>query len=156
MKQITILLSAFMITCAATAQITQDSINRLQEELNKKQRDINAMQKDLNRSQRNLNALQQSQPMLPQKPTPAEDQDALIQQIVDDLLAMKIIHNKEELAFSLTADKMEVNNQRQNESVLEKFRAKYHVTKGQAIAHARTRHSSSTSISNSSSTSSSK
>lgn len=148
MKRITILLSTFMIACAATAQITQDSINRLQEELNRKQRDINAMQKVLNQNQREINTMQESIV----KPLEREEsQDALIQNIVNDLYAMKIVHDKKELAFSLTVDKLIVNNQRQSESVLEKFRTKYHITKGQSIAHARNHSSSSTSISTSSS-----
>lgn len=146
MKTKAILLFTVLLAASATAQISQDSINRLQEEVNRKQRDINAMQKALNHSQHDKNAMKETQGRRSD-----DTQDVLVQEILNDLLSMNIIRNKEEVAFSLTFDRMDVNNKRQSDAVLEKFRSKYHVTKGQAIAHARTRNSSSTSVTSSTS-----
>jgi len=133
-----------------TAQITQDSVHKLQQEINrsqeavnKRQQEINKSQEAINKRQHEVNALQ----MAIDKDFKVNDtSEDLIRNILNDLLAMKIINNKEVVAFSLSADKMEVNNKRQPDAVLETFKSKYHIVKGYSIVYAKAKDSISTSI----------
>lgn len=72
--------------------------------------------------------------------------EEMIQNIIEDLFRMKIITDKKQVAFALSYDKLEVNNKRQPQEVLEKFKLKYHITKSYSIAYAKTETSTSTSI----------
>ena len=49
----------------------------------------------------------------------------LTENILDDLLKMKIITDKNKVSFALSYYKMEVNNKKIEDDVFEKFRAKY-------------------------------
>lgn len=136
MKITTLLIAALFIHLQGTAQITQDSINKLQVEINKSQQEIN-------KRQREVNALQKSMGV----DTGVRDEsENLIKNILDDLMEMKIIGNKDVVAFSISSDEMRVNNKKQPDTVLEKFKAKYHVGKSYSIVHAKSMGSTSTSI----------
>lgn len=78
--------------------------------------------------------------------TSKSDSEEMIQNIIEDLFRMKIITDKRRVAFALSCDKLEVNNKKQPEEVLEKFKLKYHITKSYSIAYAKTETSTSTSI----------
>lgn len=126
-----------------TAQITQDSINKLQQEINKSQDLINKNQQDINKRQHEVNALQAS---IDKDFKTNGTSEELIRNILNDLMSMKIINNKEVVAFSISNDKMEVNNKKQSDAVLEKFKSKYHIVKGYSIAYAKAKDTVSTSI----------
>jgi chromosome segregation ATPase len=136
MKITTLLIAALFIHLHGTAQITQDSINKLQAEINKSQQEINKRQREVNTLQKSLGV-----------DTGVRDEsENLIKNILDDLMEMKIISNKDVVAFSISSDEMRVNNKKQPDAVLEKFRAKYHVGKSYSIVHAKSMGSTSTSI----------
>lgn len=136
MKTTTLLIAVIFSSLHATAQLTQDSINKLQAEINKSQQEINKRQQAVNALQKSLNG----------GPNARSESENLIRNILDDLLEMKIINNKEVVAFSISADEMRVNNKKQPDAVLEKFKAKYHVGKGYSIVHAQSMGNTSTSI----------
>ncbi len=136
MKTTPLTIAVLFCNFLGTAQITQDSINKLQHEINKSQEVIN-------KRQREVNALQMAVSKEDRDNKRSED---LIQDILNDLLAMKIITNKEVVAFSISIDQMEVNNKKQSEAVLETFRSKYHIVKGYSIVYAKARNTVSTSI----------
>jgi hypothetical protein len=136
MKSKLLITAALFCNLIGTAQITQDSINKLQEEINKSQASINKRQKE-------VNALQKSVDM---DVRTNDDSENLIQNILNDLLAMKIINNKDVVAFSLSMDDMNVNNKKQSDAVLEVFKSKYHMVRGYSIVYAKAKNSTSTSI----------
>lgn len=72
--------------------------------------------------------------------------EEMIQNIIEDLFRMKIITDKKRVAFALSYDKLEVNNKKQPEEVLEKLKLKYHITKSYSVAYAKSETSTSTSI----------
>ncbi len=143
MKTTPLTIAVLFCNFLGTAQITQDSINKLQQEINKSQDVINKKQQEINKRQHEVNALQISL----DKDFKANDtSEDLIRNILNDLMAMKIINNKDVVAFSISTDKMEVNNKRQPDSVLETFKSKYHIVKGYSIVYAKAKDSISTSI----------
>lgn len=136
MKTTPLIIAVLFCNFSGTAQVTQDSINKLQKEINKSQQEINKRQREVNALQKSLNV----------DVSVREESETLIQNILDDLLAMKIINNKDVVAFSISVDEMQVNNKKQPDAVLEKFKSKYHVEKGYSIVHAKSMGNISTSI----------
>lgn len=136
MKTTSLIIAALFCHLLGTAQITQDSINKLQ-------KDINKAQEEINKRQRELNAMQKSVSM---EFRDNDTSEKLIQDILNDLMAMKIISNKDVVAFSLSIDSMEVNNKKQPDAVLETFKSKYHIVKDYSIVYAKAKNSTSTSI----------
>lgn len=136
MKSKLLITAVLFCNLMGTAQITQDSINKLQEDINKSQASINKRQKE-------VNALQKSVDM---DVRTTDESENLIQNILNDLLAMKIINNKDVVAFSLSMDHMEVNSKKQSDAVLEVFKSKYRIVKGYSIVYAKAKNSTSTSI----------
>lgn len=136
MKTTPLIIAALFCNFLGTAQLTQDSINKLQKEINKSQQEINRRQQEVNALQKSLHADVNAR----------EESENLVQNILDDLLAMKIINNKDVVAFSISTDEMRVNNKKQPDAVLEKFKSKYKVGKGYSIVHAQSMGNISTSI----------
>ncbi len=150
MKTTPLTIAILFFNFLATAQMTQDSVNKLQQGINKSQDDINKKQQEINKSQEAINKRQHEvnalQASLDKDFRENDTSEDLIRNILNDLLAMKIIHNKEVVAFSISTDKMEVNNKKQPDSVLETFKSKYHIVKGYSIVYAKAKDTVSTSI----------
>lgn len=150
MKTTPLTIAVLFCSFLGNAQMTQDSINKLQQEINKsqdvinkKQQEINKSQEAINKRQHEVNALQVS---LDKDFKASDTSEDLIRDILNDLMAMRIINNKDVVAFSISTDKMEVNNKRQPDTVLETFKSKYHIVKGYSIVYAKAKDSISTSI----------
>jgi septal ring factor EnvC (AmiA/AmiB activator) len=136
MKTTTLTIAVLFCNFLGTAQVTQDSINKLQEDINKSQASINKRQREVNALQKSLDVEFRTN----------DESENLVRNILNDLMAMKIIDNKDVVAFSISTDKMEVNNKRQPDAVLETFKSKYHIVKGYSIVYAKAKDSISTSI----------
>jgi uncharacterized protein YlxW (UPF0749 family) len=136
MKSKLLITAALFCNLMGTAQITQDSINKLQEDINKSQASINKRQREVNALQKSVDVDFRSN----------DESGDLIRNILNDLLAMKIITNKDVVAFTLSMDHMEVNSKKQSDAVLETFKFKYHIVKGYSIEYAKAKNSTSTSI----------
>jgi hypothetical protein len=76
------------------------------------------------------------------------ENEKLVEKILDDIIAMQLATDRETIAFSLSETKMEINNKKQSEEILKKFKAKYKIEKGLTIAYARTSNSTALSITN--------
>lgn len=135
-KTTSITIAVLFCSYLGTAQVTQDSINKLQAGINQSQQEINKRQKAVNALQKSLDV----------DGTVRNESENTIQSILNDLLEMKIINSKETVSFSISADEMRVNNKKQPDAVLEKFKTKYHVGKSYSIVHAQSMGSTSTSI----------
>lgn len=64
--------------------------------------------------------------------------DELIVQIVIDKVDRKFVKNTPPVSLALTKNMLEVNNTKQTEGILKKFRTKYKITKGVPITHTKT------------------
>ena len=119
----------FIVLTAATltmsAQSKQDSINKLKQEITEKQIALKKLQKNT---------------------TDIVDNENVVDKIIDDLYQMKLITSKEKVSFSLSNDKMEVNNKKQPDDIFQKFKTKYSISKGTSIACGKNINNSSTSI----------
>ncbi len=75
-----------------------------------------------------------------------ETPNNLTDSIINDLLQMKLITDKNHVSFALSNEKFKVNDKEQAKEVFEKFKSKYHIVKGYSIAYAKSGNSKSTSI----------
>jgi hypothetical protein len=74
------------------------------------------------------------------------DTVSITDSIVDDLFKLHIIKERNHVSFNLKHNAFKVNDNVQSQEVLEKFKKKYHIVKGYSIAYAKTKGSTSTSI----------
>jgi|GEM_PF-2114364 len=75
--------------------------------------------------------------------TPAQkffgfNHDELIALILIDIVDMKLAKDTQPISFTLTENMLEVNNNKQTESILKKFKTKYKITKGVSITYTKT------------------
>ena len=83
---------------------------------------------------------------LTELPEDADPSTHVVEQILNDLLKMKLISTKDKVSFMLTNDKFEVNDKLQSEEIFQKFKKKYHLVKGYTISYSKYGSSTSTSI----------
>jgi hypothetical protein len=75
-----------------------------------------------------------------------EPSKQLTDSIVNDLVKLRIIKDQNDVTFFLDVDMLEVNHKKQPAGTLDVFKKKYHVVKGYSIFYAKTKGSTSTSI----------
>ena len=76
----------------------------------------------------------------------SKNSEKTIQSIIDDLVKLHIITDRNKVSFSLSYDAMKVNDKKQSEETLDTFRKKYGIGKSDSINYAKDHNTVSTSI----------
>lgn len=104
------------------AQVSPDSIAKLEKEIQAKQIQLEQMRNQL----------------------PTVNKTDVSENILNDLPEQKIIHNKTKVSFHLTTDNFEVNHIKQSKETHEWFKQKYNIHTGTSISCSKEEHTNTT------------